>query len=125
MVTDENEIRVLEERLRRAMEQSDVAELDRLLADDLLFTDQSGRVNNKRHDLDMHRSGMLHLDEVTLLASEIRLLRDAAVVVLRTRIRGRAGDQSVDQEFAYTRIWRKDGDGAWRIAVVHGSPVLG
>lgn len=48
----------LEEKLRHAMLTSDVAVLDELIADDLVWTMHTGKVVNKQFDLEAHRSGM-------------------------------------------------------------------
>ena len=53
----EQKIRQLEERLRQAMLKSDVAELDALIDDRLLFIGPDGAVFSKKDDLDLHRSG--------------------------------------------------------------------
>ena len=47
----------LEERLRAAQLGADVAALDRLLADELLFTGPDGNLGAKAQDLESHRSG--------------------------------------------------------------------
>ncbi len=49
----------LEERLRQAMLDSDVAELDTLIAPELIFTNHLGQLIGKQEDLAIHRSGAL------------------------------------------------------------------
>src|SRR5690606_23834959 len=53
----ESAIWACEERLRIAQLESDVAELARLLDDELMFTALDGSVVGKRDDLELHRSG--------------------------------------------------------------------
>lgn len=53
----EANIRLLEERLRQALLKSDVAELDALVDDRLLFVGPDGAVYSENDDLELHRSG--------------------------------------------------------------------
>ena len=53
----EAQIRACENRLYAAMLTSDVAELDVLISDDLLFVGPTGELATKAMDLDLHRSG--------------------------------------------------------------------
>ncbi|NJR63493.1 MAG: nuclear transport factor 2 family protein [Cyanobacteria bacterium CRU_2_1] len=50
-------IQTLEDSLRQAMLTSDVAMLDKLIGNDLVFTMHTGSVINKQDDLEAHRSG--------------------------------------------------------------------
>lgn len=51
------EIAQLETELAQAMLHNDMATLDRLLSDDLMFTGPDGIVTDKAQDLALHRSG--------------------------------------------------------------------
>ncbi|MEV7228260.1 nuclear transport factor 2 family protein [Polymorphospora sp. NPDC051019] len=62
-------LRVAERRLQRAQLASDVAELDRLIDDRLVFTGPDGDLYSKQDDLRVHRSGrqsMTRVDEEDL-----------------------------------------------------------
>ena len=50
-----------EEQLRAAQLGADVAALDRLIADELLFTGPDGQLGTKAQDLESHRSGAVRL----------------------------------------------------------------
>jgi len=50
----------IEERLRQAMLNSDVAELDALIAPELIFTSYLGQLVSKQQDLAIHQSGREH-----------------------------------------------------------------
>ena len=53
------EIAALEAQLRDAQLTADVAVLDVLIADELLFTGPDGRLGTKAQDLDAHASGLV------------------------------------------------------------------
>jgi len=57
------EIVALEAELRRAQLDADVATLDRLIADELLFTGPDGRLGTKAEDLAAHGSGVVRFRE--------------------------------------------------------------
>ena len=94
-----------EEQLRRAMLESDVGALNRMLADDLLFTDQSGGVLNKQDDIEAHRTGRLKLVEISVSDQSARYLGSGAVVCLRADLTGFFDGQPFSGAFRYTRIW--------------------
>jgi Domain of unknown function (DUF4440) len=61
----QSQILELEEQLRQAMLHSNVAELDALIAPELLFTNHLGQIFSKQDDLDAHRSGKFKFTEIT------------------------------------------------------------
>ena len=71
-MTTTSTIKAHEALLRQAMLAGDVAGLDALLADELLFTDQRGQLLTKQADLEAHRSRTLVLAAIT--PSEQRIL---------------------------------------------------
>jgi hypothetical protein len=66
--------------LLSAMRSHDTATLDRLRADDLLFTDHLGRHITKAWDLAEHASGRMTIDELVASEQVIRELPKAAIV---------------------------------------------
>src|SRR5256885_12341978 len=83
----DREIAAVEARLREAQLHSDIAALDNLISDDLLFTGPDGHLATKAQDLASHDSG-----SVRFLAhdpEELRVRRvgsDVAVSVLRAQL---------------------------------------
>lgn len=112
----------LEERLALAMRSSDVAALDELLADDLLFTNHQGLVVTKQQDLDVHRSGLLKLESLAASDRRIRWLDSVAIVSVRVQLAGRYADQPFEGTFRYTRVWALQG-GRGQIVAAHAGVV--
>jgi ketosteroid isomerase-like protein len=100
----------LEADLRHAMLTGDVAAIDALLADDLIFTDQKGMTLSKAADLEAHRSGVLKLTSIESSDQRIRLMTNAAIVVVRSDLAGRYAGQLFNGSFVYTRVWLVSGD---------------
>ena len=115
------QIRAAEERLRRAMLESDVAVLDELIADDLLFTNHLGQILGKQNDLDMHASGQLRFSRLD--ASELRVLQIGGLPVTSVclTLAGHLSEQPFAAELRFTRVWRRAEAGQWQLAVVHSS----
>ena len=111
-----------EERLRRAILAADVALLEELLADDLLFVDQTGRVLTREMDLDAHRSGRLRLDRADFAEQAVRAVGDAVLVVLRAELAGTWEGTRFAGAWRYSRLWRRAGVG-WQVAAAHCSQI--
>ena len=118
------EIVALEARLRMAQLSADVAALDALISDDLLFTGPNGQLGTKAEDLAAHGSGVVrfraHVPEELRVR---RVGRDVALCALRARLDVEVGGAPVAGTYRYTRVWARESDGAWRVAGGHVSEV--
>lgn len=116
-------IQALEQQLLDAMFASDVATLDRLLADDLVFITHTGALADKQVDLDAHRSGLLKLTELSAADERVRLYGDSAIVTLRLELAGTFDGEAFAGKFRYTRIWAQPA-GRWQVVSAHVSQVF-
>jgi ketosteroid isomerase-like protein len=114
------EIVALEARIRAAQLSADVAELDALIAEPLLFTGPDGRLGTKQQDLDAHASGAVrfrgHEPEELWIR---RVGVDVAVTALRARLTVEVGGRTVQGSFRYTRVWAREAAGPWRVVGGH------
>lgn len=119
------EIVALETELRRAQLEADVAGIDRLIDDDLLFAGPDGSLGTKADDLEAHGSGVLRMREHE--PEELRIRRvgtDVALVSLRTRLVVEVAGTLVRGLFRYTRLWAREAPhGTWRVVGGNVSPV--
>ena len=118
------EIVALEARLRTAQLAADVAVLDALIAEELLFTGPDGQLGTKAADLSAHRSGMIRFR--AHVPEELRTRRvgpHVAVSALRARLVVEVGGVPVEGTYRYTRVWAREPDGAWRVVGGHVSQV--
>ena len=113
----------VEERLRQAMLTSDVAELDALIASELLFTSYLGQLITKQQDLEMHRSRVLKLTELNPSDPHIQLHDRFAVVSVQMHLVGSYDGTPIDQHIRFTRVWAVSSAGAWQIVAGHASVV--
>jgi len=118
------EIVALEAELRRAQLDADVATLDRLIADELLFTGPDGRLGTKAEDLAAHGSGVVRFREHEPEELRVRAVGDAVrVVALQARLTVDVNGAPVSGTYRYTRVWAKEQGGPWRIVAGHVSAV--
>ncbi len=120
------EIVAHEARLRAAQLSADVAALDRLIDDDLLFTGPDGQLGTKAADLAAHGSGAVRFREHA--PEELRIRRvgaDVCVTALRARLAVEVGGTLVRGTYRYTRVWQRASDGGWRVVGGHVSEVPG
>jgi ketosteroid isomerase-like protein len=122
--TPEPEIVMLEAQIRAAQLNADVATLDRLIADQLLFTGPDGQLGTKEQDLAAHGSGSVRFR--THEPEELRTRRIGETVVvsaLRARLAVEVAGSLVQGIFRYTRIWAKENGGPWQVVGGHVSEI--
>lgn len=117
------EIAHCEQQLREAMLHSDVAQLERLLGDALIFINQDGARLTKADDIAAHQSGLLAITSLSQQGERIiQSFSDTAIVCLTTEVSGTYADQQFGGVFAYSRVWRHM-DGRWQVVHAHCSAV--
>lgn len=109
-----------ENSLLEAMTTNNVALLDDLLHDDLLFNGPDGTTATKAMDLDNYRSGDIHLHTAAAHDLALNLLGDTAVVAVTVELQGSYLGESLDGRFRYLRVWKLI-DNRWQ--VIAGSVV--
>lgn len=118
------EIVACEARIRAAQLAADVGALDRLIAEDLLFTGPDGRLGTKAQDLAAHGSGTVRFRGHE--PEELRVRRigaDVALAALRARLTVEVAGTLLRGTYRYTRVWAREGDGSWRVVGGHVSTV--
>ena len=116
----EAEIVRRENALLAAVMTNDVALLDDLLHDDLLFNGPDGRTGTKAEDLANYRSGGIQLTRAEARDRLVSVIGDDVVVAVTVLLEGSYLGFRVDGSYRYLRVW-KHVDGAWR--VIAGSVV--
>ena len=108
--------------LRRAQLAGDVAELDRLVDEELVFTGPDGALYSKAHDLDAHRAGWVRITRLEPTEDRVQRFGDVAVISVRMDMAGSFRGEPFAGPFRYTRVWRSGPEG-WKVVAGHVSAV--
>ena len=121
MITNlEAKIVDLEARLKKAMLESNISELNKLFSDQLIFTDHLGRILSKESDLTAHKTGELKIENIELSEQVIKYFPDLVVVSVLAKITGCYKGVSSQGNYRFTRVWMKEGE-QWKIMVAHST----
>ncbi|MGK5020643.1 nuclear transport factor 2 family protein [Janthinobacterium lividum] len=112
-----------EERLRLAMLASDVAALNILLADQLLFTNHLGHLLSKQADLAAHEQRLLTITDLRASECHVRINGHVAVVSMRMQLTGSYHDVETRGDFRFTRVWAQDAAGVLQVIAAHSGVV--
>ncbi len=110
----ETQIRENETRLRLAMLSSNVAELDRLIDDRLLFVGPDTGLYGKADDLELHRSGTSRFEQINVIETRLELHGAVATVMVVADLAGTFKGEAFANRCRYLRIWALK-DGAWKV----------
>jgi hypothetical protein len=109
-----DEIRQMEDRLRTAMLTSNVAELDELIDERLLFIGPDSGVYRKEDDLELHRSGKEVLTRMDLKDIQVEFHVHTAVVTVLTDMAGVFMGHPFEGRYRYIRTWIH-ANNVWRV----------
>jgi Domain of unknown function (DUF4440) len=109
-------IQIYEDRLAAAMLAGDVAELELLIDDALVFTGPDGDVIAKSDDLARYRNGVFHLDVLERFDTAMHRIGEFICVTTKARLSGAFSNKPFSGTFVYTRLWRESVAG-WRVIV--------
>ena len=97
-----------------AMVKGDAAALDGLLADDLVYTHSSGKVDSKASFLDDIKGGQLHYKVIRPEDPKLTVYGDTAVTTGLAAFEVNNHGQELNMKLRYTDVWVKRG-GKWQM----------
>jgi len=118
----EQDVRKFERRLIEAAVQRDAETLDRLYADDFIFTGSLGEVLNKEQAIASYRAGEIRYESVETDEVDVRLYGDTAVSVGRATIKAHYRGQDFSGPYRYTAVYVKRESG-WQEVAFHSSRI--
>jgi len=119
----EIQIKECEEQLKEAMLHSDIDALDKLLADNLTFTNHLGHLMTKQDDIEAHKSKILKISEITISILDINLHKGVAITTVQAYIIGSFNNEVSKNNFHFTRAWKKNSNNLWQVIAGHSSIV--
>jgi len=115
-------IRQLEDQRYRAMCEGDIATLDKLLADTLVYTHSYGGADGKTSYLDGVRAKKWVYRKIERPKENIQVHGDCAVVTGQVRIELLAEGKPKTLSSAYTNVWIKRPQG-WQMVAWQSTPL--
>jgi ketosteroid isomerase-like protein len=120
----DQEIVMLEARIRSAQLSADVTALNELISDNLLFTGPDGQLGTKAQDIEAYRSGTVKF--IAHIPEELRIRRvgaNVAISSLRAQLTVAVAGNISRGTYHYTRVWAREDDKIWRVVGGHVSLV--
>jgi ketosteroid isomerase-like protein len=121
-MSDTQNVHAAELALREAQLAGDVAALDALIDDHLVFTGPDGMIYGKQDDLEAHRRGAIRITMLEPSDERVQDFGDIVVVTVRMEMRGSFNGAPFAGPFRYTRVWRQR-ERRWRIVAGHVSAI--
>ncbi|MGE5277364.1 MAG: nuclear transport factor 2 family protein [Acidobacteriota bacterium] len=116
------EVESLERELVAAIARGDMAAYDRIVADDYVVFDASGKEISKPEVMASYRTGERRYTGLEIFDVKGRVFGDAAVVSARTKGLRREGGRDVPNRVRYVRVYARR-DGRWRAVSQMAAPV--
>lgn len=107
------EVEQLERELVAAIGRGDLATYDRIVADDYVAFEASGKTTPKAEILASYRSGARKYTQLEIFDVEPRVFGDTAVLTAKTKGLRREDGRDVPNRVRYVRVYAKR-DGKWR-----------
>ena len=110
------ELRRAEHNRVEALMRGDVPRLEKLLGDDLTYTHSTGIKESKTEFLHRIQSGELKYDSMHHENGvSVRLYGETGVMTGTSRVKVRAGDQTLNLHIRFTEVWVKRERGPWQL----------
>ena len=116
--SDADAVKAAELERFQAQEKNDFAALERLLADDLVYTHSSGNVDSKASYIDSLRTGKARYLKIAPDDIKVRVVGDLALIhgrgvfTLETNVNGQKGENPL--KLSFLDVWQKRG-GKWQM----------
>jgi ketosteroid isomerase-like protein len=117
------DLKSLEDERCRAMTSADIAALDRLLDDDLIWTHSSGKIDSKKGLLAKIESGESQYLSMRREDERYVISADAAVASGIVTQEVRLGGVERSLRSRYTNVWFREGD-VWRVVAWQSTVAL-
>ena len=118
----EEEIQELHNKLIQAQLTNDNAALDRLWADDHIFTNPLGVVQTKAQRLAEMKSGGRRLEAFSIADVEVRAYGDTAVVTSRATLKGQRQGQDISGQYRGIDVYVKK-QGRWQVVAAQATRI--
>jgi ketosteroid isomerase-like protein len=112
----------LEQDWADAIVKSDVGELDRIVADDFIYTNWDGTTMSKTEHLEGIKSKEYKVESINLDNLKVRVFGDAAIVMVEQSEKSQWKGKDNSGRYRFTDIYAKR-NGKWQVVAGHGCKV--
>ena len=119
----EREVLAVDRQFDEALGHNDAAALERLVADDCIFTNDVGKVFGKEYRVNVTTSHKVVFTSYSADDVRVRIYGDTAVVTERNTTESQAREQSHSGGFRYTRVYVKQGSG-WQLVAAQKTKIV-
>jgi len=116
------ELIALEQNFNAALLSADWRAVERIYADDLVFTNADGSVTNKSDEVGAVKSGDIKFESIEMSDVKVQDLGDVAVLTGKLVERVRYKTTDLGGTYRFTDVWAKR-NGLWQIVAGHESRV--
>jgi ketosteroid isomerase-like protein len=120
LMTDAATIQQLETDRWNAMFARDMATLDALVGENLVYTHSNGRMDTKASHLEL--VNVLEYRAARRSGEEVRFFGDTAILTGRAEVDFAHDGVPAMSDVHYTVVWNRGEDGQWCFVCWHGSP---
>jgi len=110
----EEELRQAETGWAAAVQKNDLAALQRILGDRLIYSHSTGVIEDKKEYLERLRKGAQKYELIEHASMNIRAYGDSGVVASRVRMKGISNGQPFDNQLLMLHMWVKQA-GRWQL----------
>jgi ketosteroid isomerase-like protein len=111
----EAEIRKAEAAWGEAVQSRNVAALEKMYAEELIYAHSTGVVETKKQYLDRLQGGLQRYERVAFESTRVAMHGETAVTLSMLRMSGQSGERKFDDHLMMTHVWVKQ-KGGWRLA---------
>lgn len=122
MAQTEDALRKAEEQFGAAVTRQDYAALERILADDMIYTHSNGVVDDKTKFIASLKDGTRKYESIQIREMTVRPFGNTAAVAAKVTMVITSRGETAPREMRYLRFWAKKG-GQWQL-VGHQSVTL-
>jgi len=116
------DIEKLEQRRFDALTQNDLDTLGKLLADDLIYTHSSAKIDSKETYIGSLKSGDVRYIDVKRTDTRIKVYGTSAVVSGSAQVKAALKGNEINVNIRYTDVWVERA-GAWQMVAWEATPI--
>ena len=122
LASDERELTQLVKDLNAALVKTDIAFLERVLAQDYVHYRARGDVENRAQDPEDRKTGRVQFESLVADDIKARLFGDTAIVTYRSRAKGKDQHGAIDEQRRWTRVFVRR-NGRWQLVHSQGTTI--